>query len=296
MENYLYAIVMGIAVGVINRVLMLRNDHRNYPTYPHGHLTHLSLGFMAAALGAVAVPAIAEADYTAATFLVLAAQQFRDIRNMERETLNRLEETKMVLRGADYIEGIARVFEARNYLVILSALVTSGLVVYLNFIYALAGAVVCVLFSLCLMNGKFIGDIAEVEKAELYFDGSLLKINDIVFNNVGLPQVRKKILDEGLGVIIKPKDDNARLTLDALGQRMAIIHDVVSILGSKVEVDEKELTPMARKDPDKGYLALYIVANEPDLEILIDVIKKVPVLESAYNTTLKTFLGRKAAD
>ncbi|MDR1616611.1 MAG: YIEGIA family protein [Syntrophomonadaceae bacterium] len=296
MENYLYAIITGIAAGFISRVVMLRNDHRNYPTYPHGHLTHLSLGFMAAALGAVAIPAIAEEDYTAVTFLVLAAQQFRDIRNMERETLNRLEETKLVPRGADYIEGIARVFEARNYLVIFSALITSGLAWYLNGIYALAGAVICVLFSLCFMNGSFIGDIAEIERGELHFEGSLLKINDIVFNNVGLPQVRKKIMDEALGVIIKPKDDNARLTLDAFGQRMAIIHDVVSILGSKVEMDEKDLMPMARKDPDKGYLALYIVANEPDLEVLIEVIKKVPVLESSYNTTLKTFSGRKAAD
>ncbi|WP_414716318.1 YIEGIA domain-containing protein, partial [Syntrophomonas wolfei] len=32
---------------------------------------------------------------------------------------------------------------------------------------------------------------------------------------------------EGMGIIIKPRDDNARLTLDAPGQRMAIIHDVV---------------------------------------------------------------------
>jgi len=104
---------------------MLRSDYRHYPTYPHGQLIHLALGFIAASLGAVAVPAIMKPDYTAVTFLVLAAQQFRDVRNMERENLSKLEETKLIRRGNDYIEGIARVFEARNYLVIFTAFLTS---------------------------------------------------------------------------------------------------------------------------------------------------------------------------
>ena len=126
MEKYGLAILLGIVAGFLARWLMLRSDYRHYPTYPHGQLTHLALGFIAAGLGAVAIPAIAKPDYVAVTFLVLAAQQFRDVRNMERESLNHLEETKIIRRGSDYIEGIARVFEARNYLVIMTALVTSA--------------------------------------------------------------------------------------------------------------------------------------------------------------------------
>jgi hypothetical protein len=38
------------------------------------------------------------------------------------------------------------------------------------------------------------------------------------------------------------------------------------------------------------------VANEPDIEMLIEVIKRVPVLESSRGTTLFTYFGRKAAD
>ena len=38
----------------------------------------------------------------------------------------KLEENTLVPRGLDYIEGIAKVFESRNYLVMLVALVTSG--------------------------------------------------------------------------------------------------------------------------------------------------------------------------
>lgn len=275
---------------------MLRSDYRQYPTYPHGKLIHLALGFIAAGLGAVAIPAIAKPDYTAVTFLVLAAQQFREIRNMERETLLKLEETKLVPRGSDYIEGIARVFEARNYLVILTSLATSASVQWLGWPYAVVVGVVCIAFSVLIKSGGQIGDITTIEAAPVHFEGSLLMVGDVVMMNVGLPQTREKILHEGMGVLIKPKDDDARLTLHAPGQRMAIIHDVVSILGTKVDINETELTPMARKQVDKGYLGFFIVANEPDLDYLVQVIKRVPVLESSRGTTLGTFYGRKAAD
>jgi uncharacterized membrane protein YeaQ/YmgE (transglycosylase-associated protein family) len=296
MKEYGIVILVGITAGFIARWLMLRNDYRHYPTYPHGHLTHLALGFIAASLGAVAVPAIAKPDYVAVTFLALAAQQFRDIRNMERETLNKLEESKIIKRGQDYIEGIARVFEARNYLCILTALVSSAATSLGGWPGGIAAAAACIIFCLKLMSGSCIGEIAEVVPGQVHFNNSLLMVDDVVIMNVGLPSTRKKILEEGLGVIIKPKNDNARLTLDAPGQRMAIIHDVVSILGSKVDLSETELMPLARKQVDKGYLGLFIVSNEPDMDALIEIIKKAPVLENIRGTTLNTFYGRKAAD
>lgn len=296
MERYLVAIIWGVVAGFIDRWLMLRNDQRNYPTYPHGHITHLAHGFIAASLGAVAIPAIAEPDYVAVTFLVLAATQFKEIRQMERETLGHLEKTKLIRRGDDYIEGIARVFEARNYLVILTSLVTTAFAYWVGWPYALAASLVCIIFSLTYMRGSSIGDVAVLERGELHFDGSLLKINDVVMMNVGLPQTREKIMREGLGVIIRPKNDDARLTLDSPGQRMAIIHDLVSILGSKVDIGETELRPLARKNADQGYLGLFLLANEPDFEYMEGIIKKVPVLESARGTTLQTYYGRKAAD
>lgn len=287
---------MGIVAGFVARWMMLRSDYRHYPTYPHGQLTHLALGFIAAGLGAVAIPAIAKPDYVAVTFLVLAAQQFRDVRNMERESLNRLEETKLIRRGSDYIEGIARVFEARNYLVIFTAMTSSAATFWLEWQYGLLFGAIAVILSIRLMSGSYVGDIAEIYAGEVHFKESILMVNDIVIMNVGLPATRKKILEEGMGVILKPKDDDARLTLDSPGQRMAIVHDVVSILGSKVEINETELMPMTRKHPDKGYLGLFIVANEPDLDYLMEIIRKVPVLESARGTALKSYFGRKAAD
>ena len=119
MNTYTEAVILGMIAGFLARLYMLRTDYRNYPSYPHGYIIHLSLGAIAASLASIALPALLEEEYTAITFLVLCAQQFRDIRNMERETLMKLEENTLVPRGLDYIEGIAKVFESRNYLVML---------------------------------------------------------------------------------------------------------------------------------------------------------------------------------
>jgi len=296
MQNYSMVILVGVLAGFADRWIMLRNDYRHYPTYPHGHLTHLTMGLIAAGLGAVAVPALAKPDYVAVTFLALAVQQFRDIRNMERESLGKLEETKMIRRGTDYIEGIAKVFEARNYLCMLSALLSSAVTQIWSWPYGITVGFLCIVLSVKFMTGARLETIAEFKPGRVHFKNSLLMVDDIVIMNVGLPATREKMLAEGLGLIIHPKDDNARLTLDNPGQRMAIIHDVVSILGSKVELSEPELMPLIRKQIDQGYLAFFIVANEPDMECLIEVVKKVPVLETAQATSLSSRAGRKAAD
>ena len=296
MKSYLIVILVGLLLGFADRLVMLRNDYRHYPTYPHGHLTHLTMGFIAAGLGAMVVPAVSKPDYVAVTFLVLAAQQFRDIRNMERESLGKLDENKLVERGNDYIEGIAKVFEARNYLCMITALISSAVTQIWSWPLGVVVGLACILISLKLMAGRQLGEIIDVTRAKIHFNGSLLMVDDVVIMNVGLPATREKIMAEGLGIIMHPKDDDARMTLDNIGQRLAIIYDVVSILGSKIEIGETELHPMARKHPDKGYLALFIVPNEPDIESLIEIVKKVPLLESAQGIGLSSLAGRKAAD
>jgi uncharacterized membrane protein YeaQ/YmgE (transglycosylase-associated protein family) len=177
MDKYLIVIACGVVTGFLARWIMLRSDYRHYPTYPHGQLIHLALGFIAASLGAVAVPAIMKPDYTAVTFLVLAAQQFRDVRNMERENLTKLEETKLIRRGNDYIEGIARVFEARNYLVIFTAFITSLAVHWWGWPYAFAVGPICIFLSIKMMSGNQLGDIVEVVPAKVHFEGSLLMVS-----------------------------------------------------------------------------------------------------------------------
>lgn len=295
MNEHIPTIVVGTLAGTLARLVMLHVDYRQYPGYPHGYVTHLSLGFIAAALGAVAVPAILKPDYTAVTFLALAATQFRDVRSIERKTLEHLDEKELVKRGSDYIEGIARTFEARNYLVMLTALLTSAAFELGRAPAALLIGALTIAFARSLMAGETIGDICEVVPARLWFKNSVLMVNDISLMTVGLKEMREKISKEGLAVLIVPKDPNARATLHDLGQRAAIAHTAAVIMGVKKDVDIPEFTPVARKNPDTGEVGLYIVPEERNLEALILAVKRTPVLESARSRPLKTEAGRLAS-
>ena len=281
--NYTAAIIWGIFMGFFDRLYLLCSDYRSYPSYPHGYVIHLSLGAIAAALAAVAIPALLVKEYTAITFLVLCAQQFRDIRNMERETLLKLEDSQLVPRGADYIEGIAKVFEARNYLVMMVALVTTGGIIFLEVRAGVFLGILAIIASHILMSGQKIGEIAEVREGRVSFDGPLLMVDDIVIMNVGEKQARTKILSEGVGLILTGKDDNGRAALNNLGQRQAILHDIAAIIGSKAEIGEPSYTPMARKNVDTGAIGIYLLPNERDIEGLIKAVKRTPLLESAVS-------------
>ena len=296
MIQYPFVIVLGIAAGIITRLALLRVDYRQFPGYPHGFVTHLSLGFIAAALGSIAIPALVKPDYAAFTFLALAAQQFREIRNMERQTLESLEESELVQRGKDYIEGIARTFEARNYLVMATSFLTSLITQFLGVWAGAIGGFLLVLISLLFKSGDNIGNICEVVPAKLYFKGTILHVEGISIMSVGLKGRREKIAKEGLGVLLKPKNDDARATIHDIGQRLAIAHTAATILGTKKDVDLREFSPMLRKDPDTGQVGFYILPNEPDMKALIEAVKQTPVLESASSRPLKSKAGRYASD
>ncbi|ACB85208.1 YIEGIA family protein [Natranaerobius thermophilus] len=296
-EIQLQAIALGTVIGTGARYILLRSDFRIYPSYPHGNVIHLSLGFVAAFLGAVAIPALLEEEYTAVTFLALAAQQFREIRNMERETLTNLESTELVPRGNQYIEGISKVFEARNYLVMAAALLTST-ATYLT-VSSLIGGIIGVSATLAtfrIMRGKKVGDFADIQLGELSFDDSLLFVEDIPMVNYGDSQVQETILNKGFGLIITPKNDNAGATLTNTGQRMAIVHDVASMLGVYKDVNTEEFTPVIRRDLDTGRLAMVIIPLEGNPDYLIEAVKYVPILESALRYPLKSRPGYKAGN
>src|SRR5690606_30333966 len=187
-------VAAGVAAGTLARLVLLRRDYRQFPSYPQGYTIHLSLGFIAAALGAIAPPAIATGDLAAASFLALAATQFREVRAVERESLRNMEPTELVPRGAAYIEGIARVFEARNYLAMATALLASlaGVVglrwgAWWSLGCGLATGSVAVALVQGLMSGQRVGDIAIVKPARVEFDGPILTVAGVQIMNVGLP-------------------------------------------------------------------------------------------------------------
>lgn len=295
MERYLLSVVLGVGFGLSARFLMLRSDYRQYPAYPHGFITHLSLGLIASVLGALAVPALLEKEFTAVTFLSLAATQFRDIREVERKTLASLDLSNLVPRGPDYIEGIARVFEARNYLVMLIALLVSG-ITYFAALWGLLAGAVALIGGLRLMQGKVIQDIATVRPGKVSFEGPNVFVDHIHFMNLAREEVHDTIMERGLGVVIEPHNDDARAILGNNGQRMAIAHDAAIQLGIYKDVDTAEFTPILRRDLDTGRIALLILPLEPDMECLLAAVRRVPVLESSAARPLQSKAGRGAAD
>jgi hypothetical protein len=294
------AIVLATGAGTLARLYLLRVDYRQYPSYPQGYLTHLFLGFIAAAIGAVAVAALVARHFEAVTFLVLAATQFRDIRAMERDSLQALETVELVPRGAAYIEGIAKVFEARNYVAMVVAVLSAVTVLALpgRLRYrALAAAVVSAVTVLLLewiMTGRRVGDYARVEAAPLRFDGAFLYAGDVFLMNVGRSEARRDILTHGLGAVLHPVNLDARVTLASPGQRQAIVHDLSAILGVRRDVDESEFTPIARLDHQTGDIGLVILPVLKDSRALVDAVNRVPIIESVKRKPTAAAAGREA--
>ncbi|WP_338451783.1 YIEGIA family protein [Niallia oryzisoli] len=281
MNEYTYPIILGMTVGTLTRLYMLRTDYRQYPTYLHGKIIHIALGFIAAGLGTVAVPSIMEEDFTAITFLTLAASQFRDVRNMERNTLTELDSYEMVPRGKTYIEGIAIAFESRNYLVIFTSLFsTLGYLVF-NIWVGLIIALISLLIAKKLMAGSKIKDIVDITYVEPRFDGPGLYVDNIYIMNIGLPARQEEVLRYGMGFILKPKNFNSRSTIANLGQRQAILHDVSTAMGVYRDSGTPALVPLAKRDLDDGRVAVFVLPQEKDIQRAIDVIGAVPTLENA---------------
>ncbi|WP_416826749.1 YIEGIA family protein [Ectobacillus polymachus] len=294
MNPYTYPILVGVATGMMTRIILLRTDSRQYPTRLHGKIVHLAMGFIAALLGAVAIPAIMSKDFSAITFLTLAASQFRDVRNMERNTLQSLDNYELVPRGQTYIEGIALVFESRNYLAIFTALITTLAYLAVNSIYVgLLCAVVSLFLAKRLMAGKRLSDLATIEHVPIRFDGAGLYIDTIYIMNIGLPARQKDILQYGMGFLLIPKSADARITLANLGQRQAILHDVSVGLGVVRDSGTPALVPLAKLDLNDGRVGVFVLPQERNIDKALSVIKNVPTLENAIRMSSKAGKGEK---
>ena len=217
--QYLLTIILGTIGGLLARFYMLRRDYRQYPSYPQGWAIHLFIGFIGAFLGSIIVPSVLEQEFAAVSFLLLAASQFREVRNIERSSLEKIEATELVVRGSAYIECIARVFEARNYLSIITSLfisIVSELLKF-NLTLRLIGSTATGLLTAGLLNylmrGPSISDIADIKLAEINFDGPILDIGGVKVSNVGLDSVREIHQKYGVAAEIHPKDPDAKATL-----------------------------------------------------------------------------------
>ena len=296
MNHYTFPILLGVLVGVITRLIMLRTDTRQYPTRLHGKIVHIAMGFIAAILGAVAIPSIMKKDFSALTFLTLAASQFRDVRNMERNTLQQLDGFELVPRGSTYIEGIALVFESRNYLAMMASFVTTF--AYFAFNSPIAGVIAGIasfFAAKALMSGGRLQDLVEIEHAPLRFDGAGLYIDNIYIMNIGLPARQKEIMKYGMGFLLKPKSMDANITLSNLGQRQAILHDVAVGLGVVRDSGTPALVPLAKRDLNDGRIGVFVLPQEHDVEKAIQIIGNVPTLENAIRLSSEVAKGGRTS-
>ncbi|RIW33163.1 hypothetical protein D3H55_12325 [Bacillus salacetis] len=293
MNEYVYPVVFGVLIGTLTRIYMLRTDYRQYPTYLHGKIIHIALGFIAAGLGTIAVPALLEENFTAITFLTVAASQFRDVRNMERNTLTELDAFELVPRGATYIEGIAVAFESRNYLVIFTSLLTTLAYLIVNFWGALVVGIISILVAHMLMAGGKLKDIVDIEFIEPHFDGAGLYVDNIYIMNIGLPARQEEILRYGMGFILTPKSFDSRSTIANLGQRQAILHDVSTTLGIYKDSGTPALTPLAKRDLDDGRVGVFVLPQKKDVEKAIAVLGQVPTLENAIRMPTESKANEK---
>ncbi|MGM7721903.1 YIEGIA family protein [uncultured Metabacillus sp.] len=281
MNEYTMPVLFGVIVGVVTRLHMLRTDYRQYPTYLHGKVIHIALGFIAAGLGTVAVPSLMEEDFTAITFLTLAASQFRDVRNMERNTLTELDGYELVPRGKTYIEGIAIAFESRNYLVIFTSLLTTLAYLVINFYAAIVVAILCFIICKKLMTGSRMKDLVDIQYVEPHFEGAGLYVDNIYIMNIGIPDKQEAILKYGMGFVLTPKNFNSITTIANLGQRQAILHDVSTALGVVRDSGEPSLVPLAKRDLNDGRLGVFVLPQNRDIDKAIHIIGEVPTLENA---------------
>jgi len=295
--HYLVMIVTGIILGTTARLLTIKADYRQYPSYPNGYLIHLVTGFVAASLGSVAIPALMTKNFVAVTFLTLAIQQFRDVRKSERESLKDLENTEFTYRGDAYIDGISKTFESRNYFALIIALISSITIqishldqTWINVLIAIMISALTFYIINRFSKGKSVGDIADVKEGKIEVKGSELFVDGIYVSNLlGTDNAANMYKEEGLAVVIYPHEEHFRIGLDNFGQRQAILFEATRALGAK-------RYNFSRKEYDEGRIVITLIPISGDINKLIHTVKNTPVLESVKKSSrlMQTnFIGRK---
>lgn len=304
--------LVGLAIGLLSRIIMLNLDQRQYPTQPNILLSQLVLAFVASSLGALLVPALRARSYTSITFLSLAAEQFRQVRENRRNTLQNLEDVQLVQRGEAFIEEIARTYEVRNYMCIITSLSTVGLHYLIISEFKLNSNISLIISACCglllafilkkMLQRESIGDIADVVPVEITFvDGCIMQVGELKgITNVGLKADRDRYLSKGLGIEIIPKDksySNAGILMDP-GQRQTILYNIYSRMGILKEKDEPSFYPLPRRNPKKESLVIAYIPVEKDIDKLIQAVKSCPILSSAKgkNLSLENYpIGKKGS-
>ncbi len=281
-SDLLSLIITATVIGTLARVLSIKLDYRQYPNYPNGYLIHVVTGTTAAALGAFIIPTLMTKNFTAVTFLTLAIQQFREVRKMERESLLDLEGDEYTQRGGAYIDGIAKIFESRNYIALLVAFMTSLVMQLLRSFTnvtdwaqvigsSLAGMLLFALLKVFTKRHK-VGDIATVTRGDIVVKGSELYVDGmLVSNRVGEEEARQWFRQQGIAAVIHPNQNHHRIPLENPGQRQAILFEVTRRLGHR---------RYSFQDVNDGKVIIALVPIIENFDLLKETILLTPLLET----------------
>lgn len=280
-QHSLIVILVSILCGTLARYFTLIVDYRQYPSYPNGYLIHLVTAFISSGIGAIAIPALLEKNFEAITFLALATEQFREVRRIEKESLQSLDDVEHVFRGEAYIDGIAKTFEARNYFSLLVSFITSLTIhiipnsnILINIMCGIIAAAISLYLLKTFSKGKAVENIANIKLAKITVKNSELYVDDIfVTNHIGTDYSRELVQNSGLAAVIYPKEKHFNRILNHNGQRQAIIFETCRVLGLK-------RYHYTKCDYETGRIAIMMVPIIYDEGAFIETIKKIPLLES----------------
>lgn len=290
-ELFRRAFIVAMLIGIVCRGLVLRVTDRQYPTRPQDYIEQIIISGLSASLGAIALPALMDKEFSALTFFAVAIQQFQGLAKQERITIENIDKSELVPKGSAYVEEIASTYESRSYISLFSALASSVTFILIAKRYNL-GFVICTIASIVsgaivgfifrrYLRRDSIGDIADVIPANIKFDGANLMVNDVYISNIGLEDTRTKYLKEGLAVQIIPRDLGKFGVVNDLGQRSAILHNIYIHMGINKDVDEKDILAISRTDLDNKTVVLPYIPILKDIDEMIRVIKSTPVIETA---------------
>ncbi|WP_413375157.1 YIEGIA domain-containing protein [Alkalihalobacillus sp. 1P02AB] len=279
----LVLIITATVIGIVARYLSIKLDYRQYPNYPNGYLIHIVTGALAAMIGAFIIPTVMTKNFTAVTFLGLAAQHFRDVRKVERESLLDLEGDEFTRRGDAYIDGIAKIFESRNYITLLVSFACALLIQILQeffdvafWIQIVSGSIVGLIVFFALKHftsRQQISDIATVEEGKIEIKGSDLYVNDMfVYNLAGREEAKEWFLNDGLAAVIRPTKDHFQIPLFNGGQRQAILFETTRRIG------QKKLYSV--ENPGSGVIIIVLVPIIKSSDLLKETILMTPLLET----------------
>lgn len=286
-----HAFFTAMIIGILCRFFVLTVKDKQYPSRPQDYLQQIIVAGLAASLGAIAMPALIDKEFSALTFLAVGIQQFQGLANQEKITLENIDYEDMVQKGEPYIDNISSSYEVRSYISLFSSLVASIVYIYIARKYdanmlvciisaAIGGGIVGLIFKI-IIRRKSIKDIADIYLAKISFDGPILKVNDIYMDNIGLKDTQKRYLEKAIAIELVPKDLTAFGTLCDIGQQQAIMHNIYIHLGVDNDVDEKDIYPIARMDFEKKSLLIIMMPLYKNEIIFMEMAGSAPILDTA---------------